>query len=192
MSKASTPVSFREGAEPLPSEPPATIRTVARVASRLAAAVFAALVVACAHAFAQAPGIAGIWWTPEHDGKIEIAVDTAGVATGRLIGVERAHATDRDQHNPDPSLRARPVLGLTILRDFRQEKDGTWSGGTVYDPEEGRTYRGTLVLDRDGRLRMRGYVGIELFGRTEILVRVAGPTPAHSQPGEPGLVYAPN
>ncbi|HTI86263.1 MAG TPA: DUF2147 domain-containing protein [Alphaproteobacteria bacterium] len=144
-------------------------------------------------AAAQTTGsIAGIWWTPEHDGKIEIAVDTAGVASGRLIAVGRAHATDLDSRNPDPALRARPVLGLTILRDFRQEKDGSWSGGIVYDPEEGRTYRGTLVLDRDGRLRMRGYVGISLFGRTEILVRVAGATPAHPQTGEPDLVHVPN
>ncbi|HTI86655.1 MAG TPA: DUF2147 domain-containing protein [Alphaproteobacteria bacterium] len=153
--------------------------------------LIAMLIVAAAPASAQTPTIAGIWWTPEHDGKIAIVVDPAGVASGRLIAVARAHAADSDVHNPDASLRARPVLGLAILRDFRQEADGTWSGGTVYDPEDGRTYRGTLALDRDGRLRMRGYVGIELFGRTEILVRVGGPTPGGPQAGEPDLVYLP-
>jgi len=176
----------------LSPEVAATPRTFARIASTLAAALITALVIAGGHAFAQsAATIAGIWWTPEHDGKVEIAVDPAGVASGRLIAVKRTHANDRDSRNPDPALRTRPVLGLAILRDFRQEKDGSWSGGTVYDPEDGRTYRGTLSLDREGRLRMRGYVGISLFGRTEILVRVAGPQPGGPQPGEPDLAYLP-
>jgi uncharacterized protein (DUF2147 family) len=157
---------------------------------RTAFALAAVLMLATAtHAAAQSAGIAGIWWTPAHDGKIEIVVDAAGTASGRLIAVAPADAGKHDDKNPDPALRTRPALGLPILQGFRQERDGSWSGGTVYDPESGRTYSGTLSLDRDGRLRMRGYVGISLFGRTEILTRVAGPSPERAQPGEPDLVY---
>ncbi|MGE5537490.1 MAG: DUF2147 domain-containing protein [Gemmatimonas sp.] len=141
-------------------------------------------------ALAQPATIAGVWWTPERDGKIEIVIDDAATANGRLIAIA-PDAADRDTKNPNLALRDRPVLGLTILRDFRQERDGSWSGGTVYDPETGSTYRGTLSLDGSDRLRMRGYIGISLFGRTEILDRVRGPSPAAQQPGEPELVYTP-
>jgi uncharacterized protein (DUF2147 family) len=138
----------------------------------------------------EADAIAGVWWTPEHDGKIEIIIDAAGVASGRLVAVERAHAADRDKHNPYPALRARPLLALAILRGFRQEKDGSWSGGTIYDPKDGRTYRATMAVNRDGRLLMHRYVGIKLFGRTKILAPVEGPAPEGAQPGEPYLIYA--
>ena len=79
----------------------------------------------------------------------------------------------RDGLNPDPALRDRPVLGLQILRDVGAVPDrkGAYRGGRIYDPESGKTYRCTLRLDDDGRLRFRGYVGISLFGRTTIWTR---------------------
>jgi uncharacterized protein (DUF2147 family) len=163
----------------------------ARIGACIASVVVAALIATVTPALAQPTAtIAGIWWAPDHDGKIEIAIDAAGTANGRLIAVARK-APELDTRNPNPALRDRPVLGLTILRDFRQEADGSWSGGTVYDPESGSTYHGTLALDRDGRLRMRGYVAISLFGRTEIVTRVSGPSPATRQPGEPDLIHLP-
>lgn len=138
---------------------------------------------------ADTPAIAGVWWTPEHDGKIEIKVEASGAASGRLIAVSPEDADSLDDHNPDPSLRARPVLGLVIMRNFWPGKNGAWSGGRIYDPDSGTTYSGTLTLGDDGRLAMRGDVLFGLIGRTEILERVTGSHPATQQPGEPDLVY---
>jgi uncharacterized protein (DUF2147 family) len=78
----------------------------------------------------------------------------------------------RDRHNPDPTLRDRRVEGLEILRGLAPRPDGTWGNGRIYDPATGNTYTCQLTLDGDHRLRLRGYVGIPLIGRTTIWTRV--------------------
>ncbi len=77
-----------------------------------------------------------------------------------------------DRENPDPALRSRPVLGMVILKNFEYRGVWKWKGGTIYDPENGKTYRGSIRLTSGGTLKMRGYVGIPLFGRTTRWTRV--------------------
>jgi len=72
----------------------------------------------------------------------------------------------RDHNNPDPAKRNEPLLGLTIVHGMQPDGDGAWSGGTVYDPKNGKTYRGKMTLAAPDRLALRGYVGISLLGRT--------------------------
>lgn len=79
-----------------------------------------------------------------------------------------------DRSNPDVSLRGRPLVGLQILESLTPVADAadTWAGGSIYDPTSGRTYRCTMRLDGPDRLRVRGYFGIELLGRTTTWLRV--------------------
>ena len=68
-----------------------------------------------------------------------------------------------------------PVLGMQILWGMRQT-GSEWTGGHVLDPETGNVYRCTFTLDNGGKeLRIRGYVGFSVFGRTEKWVRVEYP-----------------
>lgn len=76
-----------------------------------------------------------------------------------------------DKNNPDPALRSRPDLGLELLKDFTFDGDNVYEDGTVYDPKNGKTYSCKLTLEGN-TLRLRGYVGISLFGRTELWTRV--------------------
>ena len=63
------------------------------------------------------------------------------------------------------------IVGMTILRGLRRESDG-FGGGTILDPDEGRIYRCTArLLDQGRKLEVRGYLGLPLFGRTQIWVR---------------------
>jgi uncharacterized protein (DUF2147 family) len=78
----------------------------------------------------------------------------------------------RDRHNPESALRQRKVTGLEILRGLKPRPDGTWVGGSIYDPATGNTYTCHLALDGDDRLHVRGYVGIPLLGRTTTWTRV--------------------
>ena len=60
--------------------------------------------------------------------------------------------------------------------------DGDWTGGWIYDPDHGKTYSGVIsAIDADS-VRLRGYVGIPLFGRTLILHRETGPAMRCSPP----------
>lgn len=64
------------------------------------------------------------------------------------------------------SMKDRPVLGLRILWGMRKDGD-QWSGGQILDPQTGKIYTCTLRLEDGGRvLRVHGYIGISLFGRT--------------------------
>ena len=110
--------------------------------------------------------INGIYWSPKKDAKIEI-YEKAGHYFGKTIWMA---AAGKDKKNPAASLRQRELLGLNLLTDFSFD-DGTYSGGEVYDPESGKTYDCKMTLQGD-QLKVRGYIGISLFGRTEYFQRI--------------------
>lgn len=69
------------------------------------------------------------------------------------------------------AAKDRPLVGLQILWGFKQDGDH-WSGGQVLDPESGRIYQASLALEDGGmKLRLRGFIGIPLLGRTEYWLR---------------------
>lgn len=76
-----------------------------------------------------------------------------------------------DKRNANESLRNRPLIGLTMLKDFVYD-DGTYSGGRIYNPSDGKEYKAYLKLDDPNNLTVRGYVGISLFGKTDNWKRV--------------------
>ncbi|MBL4639683.1 MAG: DUF2147 domain-containing protein [Kordiimonadaceae bacterium] len=79
-----------------------------------------------------------------------------------------------DVKNPDEELRSRPLVGMVFLQGFEYSaRKNRWNNGSVYDPNNGKTYDAKLSLDKGGEtLEMRGYIGISLFGRTAKFTRV--------------------
>ncbi len=75
-----------------------------------------------------------------------------------------------DAKNPDASKQSQPILGLEILKGFHFDKD-EWVDGQVYDPLSGKTYSCILSLKDPNTLKVRGYIGMSLFGRTQIWTR---------------------
>jgi len=72
-----------------------------------------------------------------------------------------------DAKNPDASLRDRPQCGLQILTGFSPtKKANVYSGGEIYNPKSGKTYKSKIYIAKDGTLKIRGYVGIPLFGKS--------------------------
>ncbi len=126
--------------------------------------------VAVAHADEAA--VAGTWLSADGDGLIEIRVDGDDLS-GIILGSpnDDPDRPDTDIHNPDPALRDRPLIGLNIFSGFSYDGDGKWSGGFVYDPNNGKTYRAKLKLTSQDTLKLRGYIGISLLGRTETWTR---------------------
>ena len=115
--------------------------------------------------------IEGVWLTSDGEGWVEIRREN-GSLTGTIIGGPNG-GDRRDEHNPDPALRDRRLTGLTILQGFEADEGGKWTGGTIYDPDNGKTYRCNLQLENKDRLKVRGYLGVSLFGRTEMWTRRA-------------------
>lgn len=64
----------------------------------------------------------------------------------------------------------KPVLGMVIIRGL--EKDGDeYNGGKVLDPENGTFYKCYITLEEPNKLKVRGYVGFSMFGRTQYWLR---------------------
>jgi uncharacterized protein (DUF2147 family) len=118
-------------------------------------------------ALAQTDPIEGIWLNEEKDAKIQIYKGRDGLFYGKIIWLKEPTengAAKLDKKNPKEAGRKQPILGLIILKKF--EKDGsTYDDGTVYDPQNGKTYDATINY-KGKTLALRGYVGISLFGRT--------------------------
>jgi uncharacterized protein (DUF2147 family) len=77
----------------------------------------------------------------------------------------------KDMHNPDPTLRSRSLQGITMVTGLVYQ-NGEWAGGSMYDGSSGRVVNGKAEIT-DGKLKLRGYMGVSLMGQTIVLERVA-------------------
>ncbi|MFA8450213.1 MAG: DUF2147 domain-containing protein [Bacteroidales bacterium] len=117
--------------------------------------------------------VVGIWLNQEKDAKIQIYRD-GDIFNGKLLwGDKNGHrASDsKDKNNPNSKLRDRILKGIVLLKNFKF-KDNTWSGGTIYDPKNGKTYKCVIKKDSDVKLEIRGYVGFSWLGKTTYWMRV--------------------
>jgi len=123
-------------------------------------------------ASAQTDPIEGVWFNDKKDAKIKVFKRTDGKFYGQIIWLKeplKAGKPKLDENNPKSDLQALPIVGTIILKGC--EKDGrTYDDGTIYDPENGKTYDCTLKL-KGNILSLRGYVGFSWFGRTTEWVR---------------------
>ena len=76
-----------------------------------------------------------------------------------------------DEHNPDPSKRDKPIIGLEILTDFVYKGKGVYTHGKVYDPGSGHTYKCKIKAEGN-TAKVRGYIFVPLLGRTETAHRI--------------------
>jgi uncharacterized protein (DUF2147 family) len=83
-----------------------------------------------------------------------------------------AGKTKIDRENPDVSKRNNPILGMVMLWGFKHIKDNLWEEGSIYDPENGKTYRCKMTLESPDVLNVRGFIGFSLIGRTDTWTRV--------------------
>jgi uncharacterized protein (DUF2147 family) len=118
--------------------------------------------------------VVGRWRTEGGKGEVEIFADPVGSTTysGRIASGREGPDAPKDEHNPDPALRSRPLLGLIFMTGFRHQGEGRYSGGRIYDPNSGRTYSGKLRLKSPDELVLRGYLGISLLGGSQTWTRI--------------------
>lgn len=118
--------------------------------------------------------ILGQWYTAEK--KALVAIYACGERyCGRIVWLKEPRNPDGtekvDTNNPDPSRRHAPIVGLRLVSDFSFDGQKGWKGGKIYDPENGKTYSCKMVLAEEQRLKVRGYIGVSLLGRTQTWTR---------------------
>jgi uncharacterized protein (DUF2147 family) len=116
--------------------------------------------------------ILGNWLTEHKDGIIEISQSAEATFEGRIVG--GSHPGRLDEKNPDPTQRSKSLRGQVILRDLHYDGAGKWSGGTIYEPDSGRTYSCLVELIAPDRLKVRGFIGISVLGKSQMWTRYVG------------------
>ena len=130
---------------------------------RIIICIAAALFSLCA---ASAQDVLGKWKLEDGSAIVEV-YKSGDVFNGKIVWLSEPTEADGspavDDKNPDPKLRTRQVLGLNMLSNLKKG-NGEYSGGSIYDPGNGKTYNCSMKVEGDvlkvrGSLDKRGLIG---------------------------------
>lgn len=129
----------------------------------------------CAVLTGTAQDVVGKWKTIDDEtGKAKSIVEIYkqnGKIFGKVIEILDPTKQDATCRDCPGDAKGKPIIGLVILKDL--EKDGEeYSGGTILDPNNGKVYKSLIALESPNKLKVRGYVGFSLLGRSQYWVRV--------------------
>lgn len=104
---------------------------------------------------------------------IQIFANADGTLSGKIVKKLLPAGGDTCSKCQGP-LHDAPFIGLPILTGMKAV-DKTWEGGSIIDPANGKTYHCHMQVFHGQQLEVRGYVGMPMFGRSQIWKRVSAP-----------------
>ena len=125
---------------------------------------------------ATAQSCLGIWKTIDDKTNKPASIMKLYNKDGKVYGdILAILKEDTKQKNPlcvkcPDDRKDQPVIGMQLIRDLSQDGN-QWSGGKVVDPHTGKIYRCYLELVEPNKLKVRGYIGFSIFGRTQYWYR---------------------
>lgn len=133
------------------------------------------LVLPLMQAFANNPdAVLGVWKNGEGTGMVQI-YKKGDKYFGRIVWLKVANNPDgtprTDVNNPDETKRKTPLRGLENMRNFSYVGENKWESGNIYDPKNGSDYSCEMTLVDANTLEVRGFIGVSLFGRTDVWKR---------------------
>ena len=123
----------------------------------------------------QSQSVVGKWKTIDDEtGEAKSVVEVyekSGKIYGKIVEILRADHKKDVCVKCDGADKNKPILGMVIMKGLK--KDGSeYNGGTILDPTNGKKYKCYISLESADKLKLRGYVGISLMGRTQYWTRV--------------------
>lgn len=104
----------------------------------------------------------------EETGKVDSVIEVYqkdGKAYAKIIEITDANRQDAVCDKCTGKNKNKPILGMNILTGLK--KDGEeWNGGKILDPKNGKKYKCFIQLEEADKLKIRGYIGFSLLGRT--------------------------
>jgi uncharacterized protein (DUF2147 family) len=102
--------------------------------------------------------------------------ESEGKLSAKIVSLSEPKTSEgkekTDIHNPDPSKRNQPIIGLVFISGFAKTSETRWENGTVYDPTTGNSYSCLMDLQGPDKIKVRGFLGTVLLGRNYIWTRV--------------------
>jgi len=141
--------------------------------------VIAAVVLGSAIVPARAePSAVGLWeQVDENSGRAESwfrIIEHDGVYEGTIVKMFFKPGEDQDFRceKCEGAERGAPVLGMKLIKGMHRHGT-TYEDGTITDPRDGSVYHALMRVSVDGqKLEVRGYLGISLFGRSQVWNRL--------------------
>jgi len=100
----------------------------------------------------------GTFVTQKEGSHIRISDCGDGTPCGVIVWIDPASVSEGVTPETATDAKGDKILGLTMLEGFRQKANG-WTGGTIYNPKEGKTYGSKIRLLEDGVLEVKGCIG---------------------------------
>lgn len=124
---------------------------------------------------AQSQTVLGKWKTIDDEtGEAKSIVEVyekSGKVYGKVVEILRADHKKDICSKCDGVDKNKLILGMVIMNGL--SKDGSeYNGGTILDPQNGKKYKCYITLESPDKLKLRGYVGISIVGRTQYWTRV--------------------
>ena len=118
--------------------------------------------------------IFGKWNSTNDDtGKIDSVVEIYeknGKAFAKIVEIKDANRQNAVCEQCSGKNKNKPILGLEILTGLEKDDD-EWSGGKILDPRNGKIYKCFIKLEEPNKLKLRGYIGFSLLGKTKYWTR---------------------
>ena len=116
----------------------------------------------------------GIWKTiDDEDGTVKSHVsiyESNGKLFGKVIKLINPEKTICSECKGEK--KDKPIEGMIIMWDLQQDQSYLWKGGKILDPKNGKEYKCKIELEDTNTLKVRGFIGFSLLGRTQIWYRV--------------------
>jgi uncharacterized protein (DUF2147 family) len=127
--------------------------------------------------YSQNHSVIGKWKTIDDEtGKAKSIIEIyekSGKIYGKVVEIlDMEHKKDLCT-NCDNEDRNKPIVGMTIIKGL--SKNGSeYGSGKILDPKNGKIYKCMMALEGNDKLKVRGYIGFALIGRTQYWHRVKG------------------
>ena len=118
--------------------------------------------------------IEGIWITQDDEtGKKKSEVllyKNEGKLYGKILNLLLEEDKGKLCVNCKGENKNLPIQGMVIIKDLKII-DKSWEDGTILDPKSGKTYSCYITFEDENTLKVRGYIGFSLLGRTQKWIR---------------------
>lgn len=125
--------------------------------------------------YAQNQTVIGKWKTIDDEtGKAKSIVEIyeeSGKIYGKVIEILEVENKKKVCSNCSGEDKNKPILGMIVIKGLKKDGD-VYTKGKILDPKNGKLYRCFITLESNDKLKVRGFIGISVFGRTQYWYRV--------------------